>query len=111
VENQCTKVNGEVKKVIGKAKPVGEVVERNGDLCVEPAILKVSFFAFFYGPYWILALDDDYQWVMVGSPDRKYLWILSRTPELSESILDMLTEKARNANYPVQKLLYTKESV
>ena len=41
--------------------------------------LKVSFFRPFYGDYWILDLDKKYSYALVGSPDRKYLWILSRT--------------------------------
>lgn len=47
-----------------------------------PAELKVSFFWPFRAKYWVIALDPDYRWAVVGEPGRKYLWILSRTPEL-----------------------------
>ena len=49
---------------------------------VTHAKLKVWFFWPFKGDYWIIDLDPDYQWAVVGVPSRKYLWILSRTPTL-----------------------------
>ena len=45
--------------------------------------LRVSFFWPFYGDYWIIGLDPNYRWAVVGAPDRDYLWILSRTPTLA----------------------------
>jgi apolipoprotein D and lipocalin family protein len=47
------------------------------------ARLRVSFFWPFYGDYWVIALDPDYRWAVVGAPGRDYLWVLSRTPALS----------------------------
>lgn len=46
------------------------------------AELSVSFFAGFGAPYWIIELDEDYQWAVVSDPFRFTLWILSRTPTL-----------------------------
>jgi apolipoprotein D and lipocalin family protein len=46
------------------------------------AKLRVSFFWPFYGDYWVIGLDPAYRWAVVGAPDRDYLWILSRTPEM-----------------------------
>ena len=56
--------------------------------------LKVTFFWPFYGDYWILDLDPDYRWAMVGTPDRKYLWLLSRTPQIGEDLYRKLVEDA-----------------
>lgn len=47
------------------------------------ARLRVSFFWPFYGDYWVIGLDPEYRWAVVGAPGRDYLWVLSRTPDLS----------------------------
>jgi len=61
------------------------------------ARLKVTFFWPFEGDYWIIDLDEDYSYAVVGAPDRRFLWILSRTPtmneELYQQILDSLPER------------------
>lgn len=69
--------------------------------------LKVSFFGPFYGGYNIIALDKgDYQYSLVAGPSRKYLWILSRSPELDPAVLAMLVDKARDLEFPVDQLIY-----
>ena len=70
------------------------------------AKLKVSFFGPFYGSYNVIALDKkDYQYVMItGGKD--YLWILSRTPQLSPEIQAELLSKARSLGFDVDKLIY-----
>jgi apolipoprotein D and lipocalin family protein len=69
--------------------------------------LKVSFFGPFYGGYNILELDsEDYQYALIAGPNRSYLWILSRTPELPKAVLKDLIKKARNMNFEVDKLIY-----
>jgi apolipoprotein D and lipocalin family protein len=45
--------------------------------------LRVSFFWPFYGDYWVIGLDPDYRWAVVGAPGRDYLWILSRTAQMA----------------------------
>lgn len=45
--------------------------------------LRVSFFWPFYGDYWVIGLDPEYRWAVVGAPERDYLWILSRTPQMA----------------------------
>lgn len=69
--------------------------------------LKVSFFGPFYGAYVIMALDHkDYQYSLVSGPDRDYLWILSRTPEMDANTLELLIAQARDAGYPVDELIF-----
>lgn len=69
--------------------------------------LKVSFFGPFYGGYNILELDiEDYQYALVAGPDRSYLWILARSPDLPEAIVQSLVEKARSLEFPVDELIY-----
>ncbi|MCJ8165510.1 lipocalin family protein [Pontibacter sp. E15-1] len=72
--------------------------------------LKVQFFWPFRGDYWILELDPDYRHVLVGSPDRESLWILSRTPQLDQALYDRLVQVARQKGFPVEKLQVTDQS-
>lgn len=69
--------------------------------------LKVSFFGPFYGGYNIINLDKkNYQYVMIVGNNRKYLWILSRTPQLDPDIKSQLLEQAKNLSFPVDDLIY-----
>ena len=69
--------------------------------------LKVSFFGPFYGGYNILELDrDNYQYALVAGPDRSYLWLLARSPDLSDATVQSLVEKARRLEFPVDELIY-----
>ncbi|KAK4257524.1 hypothetical protein QN277_007101 [Acacia crassicarpa] len=62
------------------------------------------------GDYWVLYIDNDYQYALIGQPSRNYLWILSRTNHLEEDIYNMLVEKAREVGYDVSKLHKTPQS-
>ncbi|WP_240676041.1 lipocalin family protein [Botryobacter ruber] len=97
VYNACRKNSstGEVSDVSGKAFPV----EGSNN-----SKLKVQFFWPFKGDYWILELADDYSHVLVGSPDRGSLWVLSRTPAMDEATYQQLVEQARKKGFPVAKL-------
>jgi apolipoprotein D and lipocalin family protein len=70
-----------------------------------PAKLKVQFFWPFSGDYWIMDLDKDYQYVLVGDPDLKYLWILSRQKTLDEKIYLMLLQKAVDNGYDIKPVI------
>ena len=83
---------GKYQKAVGEAKVNG------------PGKLGVSFFKPFYGDYYIMELDEDYQWVLVGSPSRDYLWILARTPQISEELITELSKKAEDAGFDISRL-------
>ena len=70
------------------------------------AALKVSFFGPFYGGYNVIALDDNYQYALVSGPNRDYLWILSRTPTIPESVKQNYLNIARELNFQVDQLLW-----
>ena len=74
-----------------------------------PGQLRVSFFLFFYSDYNVMAIDENYQWVLVGSNSPKYLWILSRTPALPQSTLNTILDIARKRGYDTSKLIYVKQ--
>jgi len=92
--------SGEYKIAKGKAKLPNPA---------EPGKLKVSFFLWFYGDYFVMELDKDYNYVLIGSSSDKYLWILSRTPQLSEQTLNLLLEKAKQRGYDTSKLIWVKQ--
>ena len=74
-----------------------------------PAILRVSFFGPFYSDYRVMMLDDNYQWALIGSKSAKYLWILSRTPELPKETLDIILAEAQRRGYDTSKLIWVKQ--
>jgi apolipoprotein D and lipocalin family protein len=65
----------------------------------EPGKLKVSFFWPFSGDYYILRLDDEYRYALIGDPSRKYLWILSRTKDLDAAVYNGLMDHAKNYGF------------
>ncbi|MCU7494515.1 MAG: lipocalin family protein [Ignavibacteria bacterium] len=85
---------------------------------VDPASnskLEVSFFSIlgirpFWGDYWIIGLDKDYQYSVVGSPDRKYGWILSRTQKLSEEKLSEIWNILKAHGYDPNSFRMTPQS-
>lgn len=76
----------------------------------QPGRLKVSFFLWFYSDYYILELAEDYSYVLIGSSSDKYLWILSRTPQLGEEQKNFLLSRARQRGYDTSKLLWVEQS-
>lgn len=94
-------LSGKYSEAIGKAKIP--------DPKNEPAKLKVSFFWFFYGDYYMLELDENYQWAIVGSSSDKYLWILSRTPQIDDKLYASLLKKIEKRGYDILKLIKVKQ--
>ena len=87
-------LEGKLKKATGFAKVKA------------PGKLKVYFFWPFGGDYWILDLDTvGYQYALIGTPDKNYLWILSRTPQMNNDIYQTLVNKAKSLGFNTTKLL------
>lgn len=95
--------DGKYKVVDGKA--------RQPDPGTDPAHLEVSFFLFFYSDYNVMMLDDDYQVALVGSKSPKYLWILARTPQVSDDVLGDLLEEADSRGYDTGQLIWVDQSL
>lgn len=76
-----------------------------------PGRLKVRFFWPFSGDYYVIALDQDYQYALVGSPSRKFLWILARRPEISEETHDRYVQIAREHEFNVEELIKVDQSL
>ena len=101
VLNRCRTADGRVDDIQGRAK----VVEGSGN-----AKLRVSFFWPFYGDYWVLALDPDYREVLVGAPDRKYAWVLSRTPTMPQERVDALLQRAQALGFDASAFVATPQT-
>ncbi len=100
VVNTCYRetLDGEVRTARGRAR----VVDKRTN-----AKLKVSFFWPFWGAYWIIGLDADYRWAIVGHPDRTYLWILSRSPQMDDVLYDELLRLIAGKGYDLARIQKT----
>lgn len=72
--------------------------------------LKVSFFWPFKSDYWVLGLDPDYRWAVVGNPNRKYLWVLSRTPQLPPKLMEAALASASAQGFDLTQLRTTAQA-
>lgn len=93
--------DGKIKEIVGKAK--------QPDPEHYPGRLKVSFFLWFYADYYVLEIDDDYQYAIIGSSSDKYLWILSRTPQLPSMIMDKLLRNIEARGYDLSRLVLVEQ--
>jgi len=98
VVNRCRKANGEYTTAKGKAK----IADKKTN-----AKLKVTFFWPFYGDYWILDLGPNYEYAVVGAPNRDYLWILSRTPQLDEELYQRLLREMATRGFATDRMIRT----
>lgn len=95
-------LDGEKSVAVGKAKIPNPNV---------PSKLKVSFFWIFYGDYFVLELDQDYEWAIVGSSTDKFLWILSRKPQMNDDLYQELLGKIKTRGYDINKLIKVEQRV
>ena len=101
VVNSCRQKSGKTKTAWGTAKVADKTTN---------AKLRVTFFWPFYGDYWVIGLSPDYRYAIVGEPKRKYLWILSRTPEMDETTYQEIIKQIRTAGYDPERLIRTRQS-
>jgi len=103
VTNTCRKdsTGGKISQVVGKAF----IVEgrNNGKL-------KVQFFWPFKGDYYIIDLSLDYDYAAVGNPGRKYLWILSRTPFMPDSVYNSILNRVKDKGFDIKNLVKTNQN-
>lgn len=109
VVNRCRKENGEFIEAVGRARRA----EKDGpdsklEVRFAPRIL--SWLPFVWGDYWIIDLDPDYRYAVVGDPARKYLWILARETEVNSEILDGILYRANEQGYDISALIMTKHT-
>jgi apolipoprotein D and lipocalin family protein len=108
VVNRCRKQDGKLTEAVGEAR-LADRKGANSRLKVRFAPAFLSFLPVVWGDYQIIELAPDYTHAVVGDPSRKYLWFLSRTPQLDEATYLRLSEAARSQGFDVSKLIRTKQ--
>ena len=98
VLNEC--YDRDYQQVLRTARGTARVVDRESN-----AKLKVTFFWPFSGDYWIIDLGENYQYAVVGHPDRKYLWILSREKNMDEDLYKQILTRLKEQDYDPAKLI------
>lgn len=105
VINRCRSADGDLIEARGVARVVDPRMSAKLKVRFAPAVL--SFLPFVWGDYWILGLAGDYSWAVVGSPDRKYLWILARSPVVNAELVASALAVARANGFDVERLVMT----
>ena len=98
VLNQGYKISDPAK--LSSSKGVAWIPDKN-----VTAKLKVQFFWPFSGDYWILDLDSDYKYVLVGEPSFRYLWILAREKKIDDSLYKKLLDKAVKEGFDIKPII------
>lgn len=95
VVNRCTQEDG----TIIEAKGIAKIVDSKSNARLKVSFVKIFGISLFWGDYWIIGLDENYQYAVVGTPSRKYGWILSRKPRLSSEDWEAVSEILRKQGY------------
>ncbi len=108
VINQCRLNNGQLSKAEGRARLASEGGPTS-KLKVRFAPAWLSWLPAVWGDYWVIDLEPDYGYAVVGTPDRKYLWVLSRSPQMEAETYSQIMRGAAGKGFDVSKLLTTKQ--
>ena len=108
VNNKCTTSSGEEIQAIGLARPNGS--GRPAQLEVRFAPEWTAWLPMVWGAYWVLDLDAEYQLAAVGDPSKSYLWILSRTPQVSAERYDAVLQRLSVMGFDITKLEKTRQN-
>ena len=103
VRNRCLR-GGELVEAIGQAKPIDA---SNSRLEVSFLPEGLRWIPFTKGDYWVILVDGGYTAALVGSPDRKYLWLLSREPRMDEITRQHYIAYARQQGFDVDRMIHT----
>jgi apolipoprotein D and lipocalin family protein len=107
VLNKCKDDEGEMDEAEGLAK----VVDTKSNSKLEVSFVSIFGIHLFWGDYWIIGLPDDYSYVVIGTPNRKYGWILSRTPQLPEDKLNEAYDVLRENGYNPKDFVMTPQGI
>ncbi len=109
VVNRCRTAAGKVDQARGIGRKAGDGTSNSRlEVRFAPAIL--SFLRSVWGDYWVIGLGPEYTWAVVGTPSREYLWILSRTPQMSPTSYERAIDIARGSGFDVTKVVRTTNS-
>ena len=105
VRNQCMNKEGKLDVSEGVAYPQND---GNSQLKVSFLPKGLRWVPFSKGDYWVLRVDEDYQVALVGGPSHRYLWLLSRIPDVDEAVIEDYLNTAKAQGYDLSKLIRTK---
>ncbi len=106
VLNRCLEEDGEYDESEG----IAEIVDTKTNSKLEVSFVSIFGVNLFWGDYWIIGLDEDYNWAVVGTASRKYAWILSRTPEIEEAAKEEIFTILRKNGFEKNELIFTEQN-
>ncbi len=109
VVNACLKKSGKRDEAAGVARLANDDGPAS-KLKVRFAPWWLSWLPFVWGDYWVIDLDPDYRYAVVGTPDRKYLWVLSRIPRMNERTYNDIVAHAAGKGFDTSRLMRTKQA-
>lgn len=107
VINRCRLENGETNVAHGSGRQLGDARSPRLEVRFAPAWL--SFIPAVWGDYWVIDLDEQYRLAAVSDSRRKYLWILSRTPQVAQADYAALLERLSRKGFDIGKLQLTRQ--
>jgi apolipoprotein D and lipocalin family protein len=108
VVNRCLQNNGQIDDAAGVAKQIGGPT--SAQLKVRFAPSWLSFLPWAWGDYWVIDLDENYQWAVVSEPGREYLWVLSRQPKMDAEVYQAVLKRLVDKGLDPGRLTLTPQS-
>lgn len=102
VDNRCFDESNMPSNAVGQANAVDDT---NAKLKVNFLPAALRWLPFTDGDYWVLKIDPEYQISLVGTPDRKFLWVLARQSFIPEASLEEYLDEARRQGFDLEKLI------
>ena len=106
VDNSCYSADGKLNQSIGEAYV--QNAPANSKLKVSFLPKAIRWLPIGRGDYWVLKIDDGYQTALVRSPNKKYLWVLSRTANPDQATIDEYLNYAKSIGFDLSDLIKTK---
>jgi apolipoprotein D and lipocalin family protein len=106
VHNACRDETGAMQSSDGVARTVPG---KPGALKVRFAPDWLAWLPWVWADYWVVDLDPDYRWAVVGGPSRKYMWVLSRSPTMDRALFEQIRDRAAQRGYVVDRLVIAAE--
>ena len=102
VRNRCRRADGRMDEALGVARRIGGDTSPRAQVRFAPDWL--AWLPVVWGSYWVVALEADYQWVVVSEPGREYLWVLARTPTLAPAVMAQVESVLRQNGFDLARL-------
>lgn len=109
VKNECLGKDGTVIDAKGEGKIADKTSNAKLEIRFAPGFL--AFLPSVWGDYWIIDLDEKYEYAAIGDPKREYLWILSRTPKLNDATYQNILRRVETMGFNPGKLIKTPQNV